>query len=310
MQYTYAGKSENHTFVSCYFYNPPASPPADYFGLGASQIVHLSFALSGFCSMQVEHVQLPPSCFFCCAPAPQPVKGVDTAAVLAALVDCGRGSSQIWHFSLALSGFSNMHMEQVHLPPFPPVLGAPNPPNPKDPLMAGAAGALFFDRGSSQMVHFSVALSGFSSMHIEHVHFPPFAGFTALDEGAEEARIGVESSNLKANVGGDDLAASDFAFSVCSLVELAGIDVGAEGMNVKKGKASLSTLRAASLGERSVFSCSEVLRTAERTIGWITGSVSDSEVGFVGWSKLNVSAFALSSAFLGASMILFLNGES
>lgn len=177
-----------------------------------------------------------------------------------------------------------MQVEHVQLPPPPPALGTPNPPNPEHPLVAGAAGALFFGRGSSQMVHFSVALSGFSSMHIEHVHFPPLACLTAaaLDEGAEEALIGAESSNLKANVGGDDLAASAFAFLVCSSVELAGIGADAEGMKVKKGKDSLSTLRAASLAERYVFSCLEVLGTSERTIGWIAGSVSASEAGFAG----------------------------
>lgn len=169
---------------------------------------------------------------------------------------------------------------------------------------------VLFLRGSSQMVHFSVALSGFSSMHIEHVHFPPLAFLIALDKGVEDALTGAESSNLKANVGGDDLAASAFAFSVRSLVELAGIGPDAGGTKVKKGRDSLSTLRAASLAERYVFSCLEVLGISERTIGWVAGSVSASEADFAGWSKLNLNIFALSSAFLGASMILFLSGES
>ena len=72
---------------------------AEFEGRGASQIVHFSFAESGFLSMQVSHVQ-------------SAAVGVFDVAVSVTLA-MGLGDSQIVHFSLAESGFFSMHVSHV-----------------------------------------------------------------------------------------------------------------------------------------------------------------------------------------------------
>lgn len=188
-------------------------------GLGASQIVHCSFALSGFLSMQVLHVHSLPADFAGAAgvaaglePKLKPPLGTDGGAGgpdEAVDLAPGLGASQIVHCSFALSGFLSIQVLHVHsLPPLAglaaedagaedlapkvkPPLGAeggagalePEPelePKLKPPLGTdgGAGGpdgaaALAPGLGASQMVHFSVAVLGFMSMQVSHFHSPP-----------------------------------------------------------------------------------------------------------------------------------------
>jgi len=92
------------------------------------------------------------------------------------------------------------------------------------PPIAGA-GAGLDGRGASQIVHFSVALAGFLSMHVEHSHVSPAAvavgcfmpaaaklklvAAFALDGGAANAvRAGSEKSNMGRAEAGAALAES------------------------------------------------------------------------------------------------------
>ena len=91
----------------------------------------------------------------------------------------GRFASQIWHFSLAESGFCNIQRLQVQGPPLeePEGLGGAEPnANPVDGFCAG--------RRASHTVHFSLAESGFLSIHVSHVQSPPETGaFMVLNNG-------------------------------------------------------------------------------------------------------------------------------
>lgn len=100
--------------------------------LGASQIVHFSFASAGFCRQQTEHVHV---CVVVSAfiPAADQLKLFDGAIGGAATtgaeevdagvgveereegVDACRGASQIVHFSFASAGFCRQQSEHVHV---------------------------------------------------------------------------------------------------------------------------------------------------------------------------------------------------
>lgn len=132
-------------------------------GRGASQTVHLSVAEAGFCSEHMEHVHLSADPDGFAIPAAAQLKPV----VAGAEGLPGRGASQIVHFSVALAGFCNEHIEHVHLSPASPGFFIPAAAQSK-PFAADAAALPGL--GASHTVHFSVALAGFWRAHVEHVH--------------------------------------------------------------------------------------------------------------------------------------------
>lgn len=68
-------------------------------GFGASQMVHFSVAVPGFCNMHKSQVQA------------GPLTGM-TGFI--ATLGAGFGASHIVHFSVAVAGFCSMHRSHVH----------------------------------------------------------------------------------------------------------------------------------------------------------------------------------------------------
>ena len=134
-------------------------------GRGASQIVHFSFALSGFLSEHIPHVHSADDDAvgaFMPAAAQSKALGADLGAAP------GRGASQTVHFSFALSGFLSAHVSHVHSVVVC-VDGAFIPAAAQSNAFGAGAGAAP-GRGASHTVHFSLALSGFFSAHVSHIH--------------------------------------------------------------------------------------------------------------------------------------------
>lgn len=88
---------------------------------------------------------------------------LDACVAAVDLVD--RGASQIVHFSVAESGFLSIHVSHVQSADAEVVV------DDDDEAGAGAEGFVVFatGRGDSQIVHFSLAESGFLSIHISQV---------------------------------------------------------------------------------------------------------------------------------------------
>lgn len=116
---------------------------------GESQIVHLSTALAGLDNMQVEHVQeLSPALGGALTPA-APQLNACTGALGGGALDWtgtadpgldGRDASQTVHFSVALAGFDNMHVEQVQAAPAGATVGVFIPAAPQSNAFATGDG--------------------------------------------------------------------------------------------------------------------------------------------------------------------------
>lgn len=173
----------------------------------ASQISHFSVADSGFCNMQVSHVQGPDfrsaALALGCPNMKLDVGGLGGPPA-------GRGASHMVHFSLADSGFCSMQVSHVQ---FAPVVAV-------DVIVGVAAlAAGVIGRGASQMVHFSLAEAGLWSMQVSHVHCAAETGAVVFVDGLDE--LAAVRSKTKSFV---DLAmATDCAalsFSVAGIVTL------------------------------------------------------------------------------------------
>jgi hypothetical protein len=117
---------------------------------------------------------------------PGQTKGVFVVVVVlaaAARVEAGRFSSHIVHFSSALAGFFNIHIEHVHS--FPP----------SSTFFWDSVGLSVLGRGASQIVHFSIALAGFLSMQSPHVQSAP----PACVAGFVTEKLEIISGRLKSN---------------------------------------------------------------------------------------------------------------
>jgi len=78
----------------------------------------------------------------------------------------GRGASQTTHLSLALSGLESMHVLHFQVPA--ELAGGLIAALDQSNAFVGGVSATFDGLGASQIVHLSLALSGFASMHMLH----------------------------------------------------------------------------------------------------------------------------------------------
>jgi len=112
-----------------------------------------------------------------------------------------RGASQIEHFSVAEGGFESMQVEQIQLHPSL-FAGAFIPAAPQLKPVVGFVDVLD-GAGASQIEHFSVALAGLDSMHVEQVQPSPLlaaGAFTPAASQLNSLRVSFPTSEPMVNV--------------------------------------------------------------------------------------------------------------
>lgn len=174
-----------------------------------SQATHF-LADPEFDTMQTEHIHPPVfSGFF----RPAAAQSKPTFVSVFTAPAPGRGASHTAHFSFTESGFCSMHVEQVQLPADGATGFAMPAADQSNPVFGGASG-VDPGRRASQMVHFSLAESGLSSIHSLHFHVPADAeeGFF-IPAAAQSNPAFVEELEAAAGLGASHIVHFSFADS-------------------------------------------------------------------------------------------------